>query len=127
MLERRRERVAALKPVHPGRHAHDGVLCQHRDESIEVPGLPRLHEPLDRFPIAGERDIRIAGGAHAILQYLNAGLVDEFSIALAPVLFGSGVRLFDGIVRRKVAVEIAAVVPSRMVTHLNYRVQRRRS
>jgi dihydrofolate reductase len=42
---------------------------------------------------AGDKDIRIAGGAHAILQYLNAGLVDEFSIALAPVFFGSGVRV----------------------------------
>ena len=40
--------------------------------------------------VAGGRDIRIAGGANAILQYLNAGLVDEFSIALAPVFFGAG-------------------------------------
>ena len=75
---------------------------------------------------AGDKDIRIAGGAHAILQYLNAGLVDEFSIALAPVFFGSGVRLFEGIDRRVVTVEIASIVQSAMVTHLNYRVRKQR-
>ncbi|CAN5297720.1 hypothetical protein BH11ACT1_BH11ACT1_03090 [soil metagenome] len=28
---------------------------------------------------------------------MNAGLIDEFTIALAPVLFGSGIRLFEGV------------------------------
>jgi dihydrofolate reductase len=46
---------------------------------------------------AGDRDVRIAGGGATILQYLNAGLVDEFTIALSPVLFGSGIRLFEGV------------------------------
>ena len=71
---------------------------------------------------AGDRDIRIAGGANAILQYLNAGLVDEFSIALAPVFFGTGIRLFDGIERRKVAVNIVEALHSPLVTHLRYAV-----
>jgi len=72
--------------------------------------------------VAGGRDIRIAGGANAILQYLNAGLVDEFAIALAPVFFGGGVRLFEGIDRRKVAVEIVEAINSPLVTHLRYAV-----
>ena len=71
---------------------------------------------------AGEKDIRIAGGGSTILQYLNAGLVDEFSIALAPVFFGQGVRLFDGIDRRKVGLEIAEAIHSPLVTHLRYAV-----
>lgn len=71
---------------------------------------------------AGDRDIRIAGGANAILQYLNAGLVDEFAIALAPVVFGRGIRLFDGIDRRKVALEIVEAIHSPLVTHLRYSV-----
>src|SRR3981081_3606834 len=33
---------------------------------------------------AGDRDVRIAGGGATILAYVNAGLIDEFSIALAP-------------------------------------------
>jgi dihydrofolate reductase len=72
--------------------------------------------------VAGDKDIRIAGGAHAIVQYLNAGLVDEFSIALAPVFFGEGVRLFDGIDRRKVSPEIVEAIHSPLVTHLRYAV-----
>ena len=72
---------------------------------------------------AGGKDIRIAGGAHAIVQYLNAGLVDEFSIALAPVFFGEGVRLFDGIDRQKVSAEIVEAIHSPLVTHLRYAVK----
>jgi dihydrofolate reductase len=71
---------------------------------------------------AGNRDIRIAGGAETILQYLNAGLVDEFSIALAPTFFGAGIRLFDGIDRRKVRLRIVESVNSPLVTHLRYAV-----
>src|SRR3954469_13354353 len=41
---------------------------------------------------AGDRDVRIAGGGATILEYVNAGLIDEFTIALSPVLFGSGIR-----------------------------------
>jgi dihydrofolate reductase len=72
--------------------------------------------------VAGGKDIRIAGGAHAIVQYLNAGLVDEFSIALAPIFFGEGVRLFEGIDRRKVSPEIVEAIHSPLVTHLRYAV-----
>jgi dihydrofolate reductase len=74
--------------------------------------------------VAGGRDIRIAGGANAIVQYLNAGLVDEFSIALAPVFFGAGLPLFSGIDRRKVAVEIVEAIHSPLVTHLRYIVKK---
>jgi dihydrofolate reductase len=72
--------------------------------------------------VAGGRDIRIAGGAHVILQYLNAGLIDEFTIALAPVLFGGGVRLFEGIDRRSVKLKIGEAIHSPLVTHLRYAV-----
>jgi len=72
---------------------------------------------------ANGKDIRIAGGADIILQYLNAGLVDEFSISLAPVFFGAGRRLFDGIDRRKVEVKIVEAINSPLVTHLHYAVE----
>jgi dihydrofolate reductase len=42
--------------------------------------------------VAGNGDIRIAGGANVIQQYLNAGLIDEFTIHYVPVLFGQGTR-----------------------------------
>jgi dihydrofolate reductase len=73
---------------------------------------------------ASDRDVRIAGGGATILEYVNAGLVDEFSIALSPVLFGSGIRLFDGVDASKVALEQINSESSSRVSHLTYAVRR---
>jgi dihydrofolate reductase len=74
---------------------------------------------------AGDRDVRIAGGGETILEYVNAGLVDEFSIALSPVLFGSGIRLFEGVDAGRVALEPVRSEASSRVTHLTYVVHPR--
>ena len=74
---------------------------------------------------AGDRDVRIAGGGATILEFVNAGLVDEFSIALSPVLFGSGIRLFEGVEASRVALEQVRAEPTRRVTHLTYAVRER--
>lgn len=74
---------------------------------------------------AGRKDVRIAGGANLALQFLNAGLVDELSIALAPLVLGDGLRLFDGVDKRRVSLKIEQVVPSPTVTHLRYGVTRK--
>jgi dihydrofolate reductase len=74
---------------------------------------------------AGDLDVRIAGGGATILQYLNAGLVDEFSIALSPVLFGTGIRLFEGIDATRIALEPLRAESSPRVTHLTYAVRER--
>jgi dihydrofolate reductase len=72
---------------------------------------------------AGDRDIRIAGGANVIQQYLNAGLVDEFTVHYSPVFFGLGASLFSGI-SSGVNVKIKEAVPSKEVTHITYEVSR---
>ena len=74
---------------------------------------------------AGDRDVRIAGGGATILQYLDAGLVDEFTIALSPVLFGSGIRLFESVNASRVALEQVRTQPSPRATHLTYTVRQR--
>jgi len=74
---------------------------------------------------ADDRDVRIAGGGATILEYVNAGLIDEFSIALSPVLFGSGIRLFEGVDAGRVALELVRAEPSPRVTHLTYAVRDR--
>ena len=71
---------------------------------------------------AGGKDVRIQGGANVIQQALNAGIVDEFTVHVAPVVIGSGIRLFDGLDRGRFSVEATDVVPSRGVTHLHYTV-----
>ncbi|MFD7159866.1 dihydrofolate reductase family protein [Kribbella sp. NPDC059898] len=74
---------------------------------------------------AGDQDVRISGGADTIQQYLNAGQVDEFSISLAPVLLGSGIRLFDHVDADRIALEQIRTDASSQVTHLTYKVSKR--
>ena len=73
---------------------------------------------------AGGRDIRIGGGADLIQQYLNAGLVNEFTISIAPVILGQGTRLFDCIKFGQVSLEVVDTIPSPRVTHLSPAVSR---
>lgn len=74
---------------------------------------------------AGGRDVRVAGGGATIVQYVNAGLIDEFHVALSPVLFGSGIRLFDGVDASRVQLEQSRTEPSTRTTHLYYAVHLR--
>ncbi|MGB3328794.1 MAG: dihydrofolate reductase family protein [Thermomicrobiales bacterium] len=70
---------------------------------------------------AGARDVRVAGGGTTALEYLNAGLVDEFTLTLAPVLFGAGMRLFEGVDADRIALEPLRSLPSpNGVTYLSY-------
>jgi dihydrofolate reductase len=68
---------------------------------------------------AGDRDIRIAGGADVIQQYLRAGLVDEFALAISPVIFGGGARLFADL-GRDVTVSLVETIASPRTTHVRY-------
>jgi dihydrofolate reductase len=72
---------------------------------------------------AGDKDVRISGGADAIRQYLNAGLVDEFQLHYAPVVLGTGLRLFEGVDKSRFKVEMVSAAPSPHVTHVRYVVR----
>jgi len=74
---------------------------------------------------AGDRDVRIAGGGETIQEYLDTGLVDEFSVTLAPVLFGTGIRLFDRVDPDRLALNQVRTAASTRVTHLTYTVGKR--
>jgi dihydrofolate reductase len=69
---------------------------------------------------AGDRDVRISGGADVIQQYLNLGVVDELEIALAPVLFGGGRRLFENLREPGPQFRIDRVLDGPDATHLRY-------
>lgn len=69
---------------------------------------------------ANGKDIRIQGGANTIQQFLNAGLIDEFFIHIAPVFLGTGIRLFDGIDSKKYQLEIKEIIHSALTTHIRY-------
>ena len=69
---------------------------------------------------AKDKDIRIQGGANTIQQFLNAGLIDEFFIHIAPVFLGTGIRLFEGINKDLYTLEIAEIIHSDLTTHVRY-------
>jgi dihydrofolate reductase len=57
-----------------------------------------IHEALERARKAAQgRDVRIGGGVATVRQYLQAGLLDEIHLALAPTLLGTGEALLSGI------------------------------
>jgi dihydrofolate reductase len=73
---------------------------------------------------AGGKDVRISGGADVIRQYINAGLVDELQIQLAPTFLRDGLRLFEGIDSSHFSLEILEAIHSPRVTHLRYRLKK---
>ncbi|GAB2969048.1 dihydrofolate reductase family protein [Nocardioides montaniterrae] len=53
-------------------------------------------EALDRaLALADGKDVRVGGGASVARDFLKAGLVDRLHVAIAPILLGRGIRLWD--------------------------------
>jgi dihydrofolate reductase len=109
------------------------VLTHHEREPLEKDGGTTFSFVTDGIEsaleqaraVAGDQDVAVAGGAEAIQQYLRDGLLDEIQLHVAPILFGDGVRLFDGgqVFDPPYALERTRVIESPTgVTHVKYRV-----
>ena len=61
----------------------------------------------------------IAGGASTVRQALAAGVVDELTLDIAPVLLGAGERIFEG--AGTFGMEPVEVLHSPLATHIRYR------
>jgi dihydrofolate reductase len=72
---------------------------------------------------AGDKDVHVMGGADVIRQALAAGLVEELTIIVAPVVLGGGKRLFDGFTT-PLELEHLGVRQSQYATFIDYRVLR---
>jgi dihydrofolate reductase len=70
---------------------------------------------------AGDKNVAVSSASIA-KQCLKAGLLDEISIDLAPVLLGGGVRLFEYLGNEPIALEKNKVIDAPGVTHLGFRV-----
>lgn len=44
---------------------------------------------------AGGLDVRVGGGIRTAREFLRAGLVDELHVAIAPIVLGRGIRVWD--------------------------------
>jgi dihydrofolate reductase len=69
---------------------------------------------------AGERDVHVSGGAEIAQQCLRAGLVDELLLHVAPILLGSGRRLFEE--TGALGLTDARITASPHVTHVAARL-----
>ena len=72
---------------------------------------------------ADGKTVTIMGGPAVGNQFLRAGLVDELSIHLVPVLFGAGTRLTETLPAH-IELELADQVSAPSATHLRYRIKR---
>ncbi|MGZ0212619.1 MAG: dihydrofolate reductase family protein [Actinomycetales bacterium] len=111
----------------PPYHAPVFVLTHHPREPIEMDGGTTFYFVTDGFEAAysqaretaAGKGVDIAGGASTVRQALLAGVVDELTLDIAPVLLGSGERLFDGI--ETFGFEPVKTLPSPLATHIRYR------
>jgi dihydrofolate reductase len=71
---------------------------------------------------ADGKDVHVMGGADVIRQALAAGLVEELTIIVAPVVLGGGKRLFDGFTD-SLELEHLGVRQSPYATFIDYRVK----
>jgi dihydrofolate reductase len=71
--------------------------------------------------LAGNKDI-LTMGANVAGQFLKRGLIDEISIHLVPVLFGSGRRLFEGLEGEHISLEIIDSIQTAEAIHMRFRV-----
>jgi dihydrofolate reductase len=103
-------------------------IVTHRPEEEPEGGaftfVPGVKEAVERAVEAtGGKDVHVMGGADVIRQALDAGLVDELTIIIAPVILGDGKGLFDGF-SSSLELEQLGVRQSRYATFIDYRVKR---
>jgi len=71
---------------------------------------------------AGGKDVHVMRGAQIIRQALEAGIVEELTIIIAPVILAGGKRLFDGF-SRSMELQQLTIRQSPFATFIDYRVK----
>lgn len=105
------------------------VLTHKARPSIEMVGgttftfisaSPR--ETLDRALEAAEGgDVRVGGGATVVRDFLKARLVDRLHVAIAPILLGRGIRLWDDLRGLEADYDVSAETAESGTVHLTFR------
>ena len=110
----------------PPYHTPVFVLTHHRRAPLAMAGgtvfhfvTDGIHSALEQArAAAGERDVRLGGGATTVRQYLQAGLIDELHLAVSPVLLGTGEPLFYGLDLAKLGYQCASQFAGERVIHV---------
>lgn len=105
------------------------VLTRRRRGSIPMAGGTTFHF-LDASPhealaaataAAGGKDVRVGGGPTTVREFLKAGLVDDLHVAIAPILLGRGVRLWDDLRGLENGHRSESVVAESGTIHVTFR------
>lgn len=110
----------------PPYHGPVFVLTHHARPSVEMEGGTVYHfvtqgirEAMQRaFAAAADKDVQISGGVATVRQYLEARLIDELHVAIAPKLLGSGEHLLHGLDLTALGYECTSHVPTAAATHV---------
>lgn len=110
----------------PPYHVPVFVLTHHARAPLEMKGGTTFYFVTDGIQSAYEqamraangKDVRVGGGVATVREYLQAGLVDELHLAIAPVLLGSGESLFAGLDLRSMGFRCTEHVPTPLATHV---------
>jgi dihydrofolate reductase len=105
------------------------VLTHHPRPPVQMAGGTVFHFVTDGIEAAldqaraaaGDRHVRLGGGASTVQQYLRAGLVDELHVVVVPVLLGSGERLFEDLGEALDGWRCVEFTPSATVSHVRLR------
>lgn len=97
--------------------------------SIEMAGGTTFHflsaspwEALDRaLEVADGKDVRVGGGASVVRDFLAAGLVDQLHVAIAPILLGRGIRLWDELRGLEAGYDVVTETAESGTIHLTFR------
>ena len=110
----------------PPYHVPVFVLTHHPRTPITMAGGTTFHFVTDGIEAAlrlatgaaGSQDVRLGGGVATLRQYLQARLVDEMHLAMAPIFLGRGERLFDGIDLASLGYRCTERLSTPAATHL---------
>ena len=69
---------------------------------------------------AGGKDVRVGGGPTVVRDFLKAGLVDRLHVAIAPILLGRGIRLWDDLRGLEADYSVSAETAESGTVHLTF-------
>lgn len=100
-------------------------VLSHRPPAADVPGVRFVSDlaqaVTEAKASAGEKAVNVIGATVA-RECVDAGLLDEVAVFVAPILLGGGVRLFDRPDGPSVRLERISHSAAPLATNLRYRV-----
>ena len=110
----------------PPYHTPVFVLTHHARAPLKMKGGTEfffvtggIHAALEAAKeAAGEKDVRLGGGASTVRQFLRERLIDELHLAVRPVLLGEGENLWRDLDLRALGYEVARHVHGERAMHV---------